>query len=67
MDTLLGTAHGGRGGDGAGGVTDFGAEEMRHAETFQGAWVNEAVIVTESQRLAQRLQELQARPRAEAK
>ncbi|WFD03542.1 non-specific serine/threonine protein kinase [Malassezia obtusa] len=68
LDTLLGNSHGGRGADGAAGaVTDFSAEEMRHAETFHGPWVNEAVIVTESQRLAQRLQELQGRPRAEAK
>ena len=68
LDTLLGTSHGGRGADGtAGSVTDFSAEEMRHADTFHGPWVNEAVIVTESQRLAERLQELQsARPRTEA-
>ncbi|WFD43527.1 non-specific serine/threonine protein kinase [Malassezia psittaci] len=68
LDTLLGHSHGGLGMDGnTSSVTNFSAEEMRRANTFNGPWVNEAVIVTESQRLAQRLQELQSRPRTEAK
>ena len=46
---------------GAGGsVSSFTAEEMRRAETFRGAWVDEAVIVNEAQRLAEKLQELQS-------
>lgn len=46
---------------GAGGsVSSFTAEEMRRAETFKGAWVDEAVIVNEAQRLAEKLQELQS-------
>ncbi|SAM82350.1 uncharacterized protein UBRO_04655 [Ustilago bromivora] len=46
---------------GAGGsVSNFTAEEMRRAETFRGAWVDEAVIVNEAQRLAEKLQELQS-------
>lgn len=46
---------------GAGGsVSTFTAEEMRRAETFRGQWVDEAVIVNEAQRLAEKLQELQS-------
>ena len=47
LDALLG-----------GGNTDstpFSAEELKRAETFRGPWVDEAVIVAESQRLAARL------------
>ncbi|WFD33103.1 non-specific serine/threonine protein kinase [Malassezia sp. CBS 17886] len=61
LDTLLGTSTGGRGVDGTAGGTNFSNEELRRADTFHGPWVNEAVIVAESQRLAQRLQELHAR------
>ncbi|PKI82881.1 non-specific serine/threonine protein kinase [Malassezia vespertilionis] len=61
LDTLLGTSHIGRGADGtAGCVGDFSEEEMRRSSTFHGPWVGEAVIVAESQRLAERMQELQA-------
>ena len=37
------------------GSTPFSAEELKRAETFRGPWVDEAVIVAESQRLAARL------------
>lgn len=60
LDTLLGSAQGGASAEGAAGAVGFSAEEMRRADTFHGAWVNEAVIVSESQRLAERLQELQS-------
>lgn len=35
---------------------------MRRAETFTQPWIHEAVVVNESQRLAERLQELQNGP-----
>lgn len=35
--------------------TPFSAEELKRADTFRGPWVDEAVIVAESQRLAARL------------
>ena len=61
LDALLGASQTGRGADGeTGSSVHFSSEEMRRAETFHGAWVNEAVIVSESQRLAERLQELQS-------
>ena len=60
LDTLLGSAQGGASAEGAAGAVGFSAEEMRRADTFHGVWVNEAVIVSESQRLAERLQELQS-------
>ena len=61
LDMVLGASQSGRGpeGDPTSSV-HFTSEEMRRAETFHGPWVNEAVIVSESQRLAQRLQELQS-------
>lgn len=61
LDAVLGSAETAPGGEGdATSAVHFGSEEMRRAETFHGAWVNEAVIVSESQRLAERLQELQS-------
>ncbi|KAL4399216.1 SWI/SNF and RSC complex subunit Ssr3 [Malassezia pachydermatis] len=61
LDTVLGASQTGTGSEGdASSSVHFSSEEMRRAETFQGAWINEAVIVSESQRLAERLQELQS-------
>ena len=57
LDALLG-AQGAPGADGS--IANFSAEEQRRASTYQGAWLDEAVVVTESQRLAERLQELQS-------
>ncbi|KAE8225280.1 hypothetical protein CF319_g1951 [Tilletia indica] len=56
LDAIIGaTALGGASGAGVG----IGKEELRRSENFRGAWVDEAVIVHEGQRLAERLQELQ--------
>lgn len=61
LDTLLGASQTSQGAEGgAGSSVQFSSEEMRRADTFHGPWVNEAVIVSESQRLAERLQELQS-------
>ncbi|KAK0560316.1 SWI/SNF and RSC complex subunit Ssr3 [Tilletia horrida] len=61
LDAIIGaTALGGASGAGVG----IGKEELRRSENFKGAWVNEAVIIHEGQRLADRMQELQ---RAEAR
>lgn len=61
LDTLLGASQTGQGAEGgAGSSVQFSSEEMRRADTFHGPWVNEAVIVSESQRLAERLQEQQS-------
>ncbi|WFD34658.1 non-specific serine/threonine protein kinase [Malassezia cuniculi] len=50
LDALLGSS-------GRTDNTPFSAEELKRAETFRGHWVDEAVIVAESQRLAARLGE----------
>ncbi|KAK0554249.1 SWI/SNF and RSC complex subunit Ssr3 [Tilletia horrida] len=56
LDAIVGaTALAGASGAGIG----IGKEEMRRSENFKGGWVNEAVIIHEGQRLAERLQELQ--------
>ncbi|KAL9931962.1 hypothetical protein V8E36_009277 [Tilletia maclaganii] len=61
LDAIIGaTAMGGASGAGVG----IGKEELRRSENFKGSWVNEAVIIHEGQRLADRLLTLQ---RAEAR